>query len=377
MRNTNATIKAVIVTNVPAPYRVPVWRRVAEAEGIELELIFCAPAHIDTATRPDDYGFSMHFLSGRYFAMQRRFMHYDLNVWSLLNRLKPDVVITTGYIPTFLFAFAWAYRHGVPHIAMNDGTVESERRLTTLHRWIRKLVYRHSDAFVGACAASRALFKQYGIPPERIHLSYLCADNDKFTCPPADNPADFIFCGRFISHKRPLFAIQVAYHTAMRLGRKTVIDFVGSGIMEAELHDFAAKYSQYVDCRFQGYATQQELPHRYAAARIFLFPSEWDPWGVVANEACAAGLPVIVSPYPGVVNELLIDGFNAYVRDLDIELWVNAAVDLLSDETLYRRFSDNARSRVATYSYDNSALGLINAINQAAENHGDHYSIAH
>lgn len=374
----NSVINAVIVTNAPAPYRVPGWRKVSEAEDIDLDVIYCAQPHIDASLDAAAHGFATHFLTGRYRAMERRFMHSDLGVWSLLNRLRPDVVITTGFIPTYLFAFAWAVMHGVPHVAMTDGTAQSEQSLSWLHRFVRRTVFSRSASFVGSCEGSRDLFRQYGVPDYRIHLSQLCTDNDRFSQPGSAAPADFIFCGRFMSHKRPLFAMDVAREVAIRLGRRTTIDFVGSGVMEAEMRDYAAQISDFVDTRFHGYVTQAELPSRYADARIFLFPSEWDPWGVVANEACAAGLPVIVSPHAGVAGELVLDGSNGYVRELDVAQWTEAALGLLTDEALYSRFSKSSRERVAEYTFDHAARGLASAIRQAcpARKAGDIQTVA-
>jgi len=361
----NSHIKVVIITNVPAPYRVPVWQRVAVASGINIELIFCSQAHIDTSQKPADYGFSTHFLNGRYIAMKRRFMHCDFGIWALLNQLNPDVVITTGYIPTFLFGFLWTMVHRVPHIAMTDGTANSEKSLTWLHRWLRRVVLKRSATFVGACEGSRVLFKQYGVTDQQIHLAYLCADNKKFSVLKPATEVDFIFCGRFVQHKRPLFALQVAREVAIRLGRRTSLNFVGSGEMEQKLRAYADEFADFVETRFLGYATQAQLPVCYASAKVFLFPSEWDPWGVVANEACASGLPVIVSPHAGVATELIVDNFNGYVRELKITLWAEVAVTLLSDVNLYRRFSENSREIVAKYNFDNSAQGMLDAIRQA------------
>lgn len=361
----NPVINVVIVSNAPAPYRVPGWRRVAEAEDIHLDVIYCTQPHIDTSLDAAAYGFTPHFLKGRYRAMERRFMHSDLGVWSKLNKLRPDVVITTGYIPTFLFAFAWAILHRKPHVVFTDGTVQSEKALSWLHRFVRRSVFSRSAAFVGSCEGSRDLFRQYGVPDDRIHLSQLCADNDHFSQSQSAIPADFIFCGRFVSHKGPLFAMRVARAVATRLGRRTSIDFVGTGVMEAEMRDYAARIADFVDTRFHGYVTQAELPSRYADARIFLFPSEWDPWGVVANEACAAGLPVIVSPHAGVAGELVLDGSNGYVRELDVAQWAEAAVSLLTDEARYSRFSQSGRERVSDYTFENAARGLADAIRQA------------
>lgn len=361
----NSVINAVIVTNAPAPYRVPGWRLVAEAEDIHLDVIYCTQPHIDTSLDATAYGFTTHFLTGRYRAMDRRFMHSDLGVWSLLNRLRPDVVITTGFIPTYLFAFAWAFMHRVPHVAMTDGTAQSEKSLSWLHRLVRRIVFARSAAFVGACEGSRDLYREYGVPADRIHTSQLCADNNHFSRSGSSTPVDFIFCGRYMESKRPLFAMQVAKEVAIRLGRRTSIDFVGSGEMELVMRDYAVQIFDYVDVRFHGYATQDELPSRYADARIFLFPTAADVWGVVANEACAAGLPVIVSPHAGAAGELVLDESNGYVRELDVSQWAEAAVSLLKDEALYNRFSQSSRERVAEYTFDHAARGLANAIRQA------------
>ncbi len=296
--------------------------------------------------------------------MEKRFMHCDFGVWPLLSKLRPDVVITTGYIPTFLFAFTWAVLHKIPHLVLSDGTVQSESQLSWLHRLIRRIVFKRSAAFIGACEGSYKLFRLYGVPENLIFLSKLCIDNARFYQPQSTTLVDFIFCGRFVAHKGPLFAMRVAKEVATRLGRKTSIDFIGSGVMESEMRDYAAQIADFVDTRFHGYVAQAELPSRYADGRIFLFPTEWDPWGVVANEACAAGLPVIVSPHAGAAGELLLDGSNAYVRELDVGKWAEAAIGLLKDETLYRSFSKSGRERVAGYTFENAALGLGDAVRQ-------------
>jgi glycosyltransferase involved in cell wall biosynthesis len=361
------SINVVLVTNVPAPYRIPVLRKLAESCTVDLTVIYCSQPHIDTTTTTTEYGFKHLFLNGYYFAKGRRFIHADLSIWKKLNQLQPDVVITIGYIPTFLIAFTWAITQGIPHVAMTDGTAKSEQAFSWLHRLLRKTVLKRSATFVGACEGSLDLFRLYGAPEDRLHKSYLCADNSVFNQPATTNPVDFIFCGRFLNFKKPLFAMEVALATAQLLNRKTSIDFAGSGDLELEMRSYAKEIADFVDTRFLGYATQAELPCRYANAKIFLFPTEGDVWGVVANEACASGLPVIVSPYAGVSGELIIDGSNGFIRELEVDLWAKAAAKLLSDTVLYQTFSQNSRTQVAEYSFDNSAKGLSEAIMQAYE----------
>src|SRR5947209_7444478 len=94
-----------------------------------------------------------------------------------------------------------------------------------------------------------------------------------------------------------------------------------------------------VDTHFHGFAKQNELPALYRSARLFLFPTHADVWGVVANEACAAGLPVIVSPHAGVAGELVLDGENGFVCALDVKLWTERAASLLTNQETWTRFS--------------------------------------
>jgi glycosyltransferase involved in cell wall biosynthesis len=54
------------------------------------------------------------------------------------------------------------------------------------------------------------------------------------------------------------------------------------------------KYLQfkYPDATFVGYKTGKELAHYYQTARVFVFPSKWDTFGIVQLEAMACGTPV-------------------------------------------------------------------------------------
>jgi glycosyltransferase involved in cell wall biosynthesis len=153
----------------------------------------------------------------------------------------------------------------------------------------------------------------------------------------------------------------VAAETAKRLGRRTSILFVGAGTLENSIRAAAALHEPLVDTVIHGFAAQRELPDLYRSARIFLFPTVWDPWGVVANEACAAGLPVIVSPEAGVAGELVRDGENGFVCSLDPELWAQRATMLLARPALHEDFSRRSLRLVGDYSYDNAAAGLVEA----------------
>jgi glycosyltransferase involved in cell wall biosynthesis len=310
--------RVAIITNEPPPYRIPVFQRVARTSGIVLQVIFC--------TRRD------------------------------------------GLNPTQLYTFAYCWLKGIPHVPLTDGTDLSEQGLSRVHKSIRRIVYKRSKAFLAASAGGLRLFETYGVAPERCFRSCLCIDNDAYlhAPEPPGEKFDLIFCGRMEAVKGPAFALEVAAKLADRLGRKISILFVGSGSQQEQVRA-SARRLDLVDARFHGFALQGDLPSLYRSAKVFLFPTQWDPWGVVANEACAAGLPVIVSPHAGVAGELVLNGENGFVCELDSDLWAERAATLLSDEDRWEKFSRGSLAVVRDYSFDSAARGLIDACRTALE----------
>jgi glycosyltransferase involved in cell wall biosynthesis len=302
------------------------------------------------------------------FKWRERFIHANPGVARSLAAFAPDVVVTTGFNPSHLLAWRFALGRAA-HVAMTDGTLDWEARLGWIHRAARRMVYARTRAFVGASDRSLSLYRHYGIASPSLFKSVLCADNAAFATARSAGDFrefDFIFCGQFIARKAPMFAIEVAAGVAARLGRRVRLLMVGSGPLEAEMRRAAAAHAATLDCVLPGFATQRDLPSLYASARVLLFPTLGDAWGVVANEACAAGLPVLVSPLAGVAGELVRDGENGRILELDVKPWIDAASTLISDLPTWRRMSARSHALVAPYSYANAAAGLAAAVGHAA-----------
>lgn len=364
-----ARLKVAMVTNIPAPYRLPVFEQVTAAPDIEFCAFFCSGREPDREWDLATSQFKQVFLREKFINFRGRFIHINPDLWGKLRAFRPDVVITTGFNPSHLLAYAYARLHGVRHIAMTDGTYQSETKLSAVHRWIRRIVFSRTQAFIGASDGSLALYRSYGIESKRLFKSHLCANNAAFfRAPSVEKRFDFIFCGRFVAMKNPLFAIEVARCISKRLGRRVSILFVGSGEMESEMRAAAMAAAQEVDCEFAGFARQDELPQMYGSARILLFPTQWDVWGVVVNEACASGLPVLVSPFAGSIGDLILDEENGFVLPLDIQQWTDAGVRLLSDNELYESMSARSRELVQEYSFENAAAGIVNAVKMSVAN---------
>jgi glycosyltransferase involved in cell wall biosynthesis len=61
-----------------------------------------------------------------------------------------------------------------------------------------------------------------------------------------------------------------------------------------------------------GFVQPKDLPAVMGKAAAFILPSLFEPWGVVLQEAAAAGLPLIATRACGAAVHLLRDGWNGY-----------------------------------------------------------------
>jgi glycosyltransferase involved in cell wall biosynthesis len=113
--------------------------------------------------------------------------------------------------------------------------------------------------------------------------------------------------------------------------------------------------------RYVGFVPMKEVPSVYASARLFLFPTQQDAYGVVANEALAVGTPVISNDEPGAVGEVILDGKTGYVLPLDPKVWAEQALRLLSQPDLYEQVSEAGFRHVQKYTYEAAATGLIDS----------------
>lgn len=112
--------------------------------------------------------------------------------------------------------------------------------------------------------------------------------------------------------------------------------------------------------RMSDFIQPEALAGMYADAGALILPSRFDCWGVVALEACAAGLPVVISDGCGVADELATpaNGFTVPVGDPES---LAAALAALSEASLEQRKEWGRRSSemASTYSPEHWADTLL------------------
>ena len=127
--------------------------------------------------------------------------------------------------------------------------------------------------------------------------------------------------------------------------------FVGDGPERSSIEALCRKTCAHADIRFLG--RQEQMEEILAISDLFILPSEYESFGLVALEAMAAGVPVI-STNVGGLPEININGVTGYLSNIgDIEDMSNNTIKILSDEKALAKMKKKAQTQAMKFDIDN------------------------
>ncbi|MGC8823427.1 MAG: glycosyltransferase family 4 protein [Bacteroidales bacterium] len=239
----------------------------------------------------------------------------------LFDRYQPTAAITMGWSNrTYIAALYIAKKNGIPVFSMSDTTYNDTKRYVIFEQ-IKKILVAGFDGFVTAGTRSEKYLLKLGVSPEIIFKPFDVVDNSHFQhkrekIPGFNYEMPYLLClSRYLPRKN-LFNLIKAYHSYLSLhpDEKTILYIVGSGPLETSLKSLIGSF-QHQQIRLHPFVQYDELPELYRHARGLILASTSEPWGLVVNEAMAAGLPVMVSNRCGCVDDLVKDGENGWIMD--------------------------------------------------------------
>lgn len=284
------------------------------------------------------------FPDSRYESLSRRQIHRA--VQDYLKHLDPAAVAVNGWsVPEALAATAWCVREGRPVILMSETHESSGRWWKELLK--RRRVRRCQAALVGGRWHADYL-ASLGFPRSKIVRGYDAVDNDYFDAGANQAraaaaqhrsqfalPERYFYANtRFLPRKNidGLLQAYASYRNkvpqlATNLPEPWQLVISGTGEMEQPWKSQAASLGVSDTVHWPGFVQYEQLPVYYGLASAFIHPARREAWGLVVNEAAAAGLPLIVGNRVGAACELVEDGENGYLVNADI-------VDQLSERML-------------------------------------------
>ncbi len=381
-------IRLIVVTNIPSPYQVDLLAALAEAESIDLHVIFCAASEYDRQfERRRALPFSATTLSSWRIPGTPKDWHRQGNLASVLDEQpRPDVAVLSGsyFMPAVTSARRWLARRNVPWFYWGESP--QKRRSSRLWQSLRS---RHVSAFLGtaagvlavgsrACAAYRPLLGSdrpiYNVPyaPDLSALLNPAPSWDRLARQLRDqwevaDPVVALFSGRLCHRKAPDVLLQALAILAEDVP-SLCVQFVGDGPMRGWLQSQAARLGLADRVRIEGFLHGDALRAAYLSADLFVLPTRaHEGWGVVVSEAMAAGLPAIVSQRVGCGPDLIEPGLNGHIVSPDEpERLAELLAELACSVELRRCMGDEARRTAHEVNAPRIAGRIVEALTHAA-----------
>ena len=395
------TLRLSVVLTHPIQYYAPWFRYMAahcpeidltvlyvtqptpEQQGVGFGLPFTWDTPITDGYRyrvlrqPDN---SIDVNSGNFWGVRAR------GIGSAIKESAPDVVLLPGWhSATYLQALYYCRRHRIPVLFRGDthlGNCPPGWR-GQVWRARTRLLLRAFDGYLVVGTRTREYLSSFGIPESRLFNCPHCVDNEFFAAQiaPYQNSStraqlrrsfgidanDFVvlFVGKLQKNKRPDDVLDAVAH----LGKSVSVLLVGTGELSEALRAQAARLNVRLMCA--EFLNQSQLGQAYASADCLVLPSASETWGLVVNEAMAAGLPCVVSDRVGCAFDLVKSGETGEIfRMGDAGDLASALERLKQKKERGHDWSAQCRARVALFSLEAATRGLVAACQHVRERSG-------
>jgi glycosyltransferase involved in cell wall biosynthesis len=368
------SLRVVVVSPEPTPYRAPLFDRIAQHPGLDLTVVYAARSVAGRSWRVDLHHPAV-FLEGLRLPGLKRVLRHDYPVTPRivreLRQARPDVVVVSGW-STFPAqrAVAWARAHRIPYVLLVESHDVGPRagwRRAVKGAVVPGLLRGAAGVLVVGTAARESVVAR-GARPDRVRVFANTIDVERWSdrveqLSRRHDDEDLIVLS--VARLAPEKGLDVLVRAIGETGEERIrLVLAGDGPERSRLIELARQLD--VRLTMRGDLTEEELAAQYAASDVFALLSLQEPWGVVVNEAAASGLPLVLSDRVGAAYDLLRDGENGYLVPAGDVHGTAAALRRLAGNSALR-VSAGRRSRelVSGWGYEPSVESFVAAVREA------------
>lgn len=372
----NRALKIAFLTNLIPPYHKPFLDCLAKRH--EMRVLLSTPMEPNRPWKLEWDGLDVVIqktltLSGRWRHprgfTEPLFLHVPIDTVAQLRRFGPDVTISVEMGARTLLATLYRKLWRKSKLIVWAEIAEStEQARGWMRNGMRRFLHNSVDAFLVTGASGARYLRGLGVSETKIFQICYTTDVSKFAAAPLSRKSAcerrLLYVGQLIERKGLLpFLDALSQWALANPDRRVEFVLAGDGPLRNRIE--RSPRPSNLDVSFAGSTQYEGLPRVYADAGIFVLPSLADTWGVVVNEAMAAGLPVVGSIYAQAVSEMVRDGENGWVFRADDPGEMYNAIDRalnIAPEQL-QGMRQCARTSALQHTPDRLAGAVENAVN--------------
>lgn len=350
------------------PYRVAFFNKLANSTDIPFKVYFLSKPAKNRKWKVEDFkpDFDYQFLLGwKFYVPGNDHSYFQINwgVWKQLNKDNPDMIITIGwnYLAAFI-GFLFARFKNKKFVVWSGSTKYEKSYFRTLTLPLVKLLVRFTDRFIAYGTRAKKYLIYLGADSKKINIAYNTIDTrqmmkrvEKLKSKKYDIRKEYgwdkdtkvaLYVGQLIKRKGVDLLMQLVKEFRNKENLKFVL--VGYGPLEESIKEFVDK-NRLDNLKLAGFVKNEDIMKYYVSSDIFLLLSREETWGLVVNEAMCAALPIIVSTYTGVSEDLVENGVNGFVVQPENTSHIKEKIEvILDDSSLLRKFGARSREIIET-----------------------------
>lgn len=247
-------------------------------------------------------------------------------------------------------------------------------------RLLYPLLFKFPSQFLPGGSRQAKYLRHYGVSSSRIVIAQMTVDVEAITrhvdaidqdcCMQIresfdvmENAVVFLYVGRMEPYKGVMDLIDVFSKFSFPEEKSAVLLLVGDGSLHDDIKRISDTNSR---IKYPGRLSGNALLDVYAVADIFVLVSHYEPWGLVINEAMAAGLPVIASNCVGSTDDLVENGKTGLiVKGVESADLKNAIVTMANSAEMRQQMAKAARKKISGWTLKNEAVNVTAAWEKA------------
>lgn len=301
-------------------------------------------------------------------------------VHGVINQLQPDVAITLGYNTEYsiYLCLRKLITRSFPVMYMSDSKGDDGVR-SNLKEALKRLLVRRFDGALVAGQRHRDYAQSLGIPMLRSRCGFDVIDVQFFSEAAAacrrnaaslrselSLPDRYVLCVSRLVKRKNVEGVVRAFAESGLVARGYSLVIVGAGPYKDRVEQAIHQAGLSLNVVMIENVQNESMAAFYALADFLVLASIYDQWGLCANEAMAAGLPVIATEGCGCAGEIVKDGENGFVVSRGSEEELSEKMRMLgSDSQMRHRFGIRSREIIERWTpefFAKSALELIEVL---------------
>ena len=293
----------------------------------------------------------------------------DMMAWTLAmghSMTRAGLKLREGWVPDVVHAHDWLAAHpaialaeffDVPMVSTMHATEAgrhsgwvsgaTSRQVHALESWLA----RESDSLI-TCSASMAeeITELFGPGLAEISVIPNGIDSSRWPFAPRRKhagPPELLYFGR-LEYEKGVHDAIAALPRIRRSHPGTTLMIAGDGTQQDWLVEVARKHKVLKAVRLVGHTNHDQLLELLHRADVAVLPSHYEPFGIVALEAIAAGTPLVTTNVGG-LGEAVIDGTTGLsCAPRDVPALAAAVCAVLDDPAAAGRRAVAARERLTS-----------------------------